>query len=319
LPLQPPDLSSPGPARPPAAAETTVLVVDDSPVDRHLAEVLVAKSGCRAVSAGNGLEALAVLERERPGVVLTDLLMPEMDGLELVQMVRSRYPLVPVILMTAFGSEDVAIQALQNGAASYVPKKTLARDLPETLDQVLSAVRADRSQQRLLDCLTGMETEFRLTNDRTLIPPLIAHLQDDLSRLRLCDQTARIRVGIALEEAMLNGIFHGNLEVRSELRQEGDDAYYRQAEERRGQPPYRDRHITVRARLTAAEAHYAVRDEGPGFNPASLPDPTDPANLGQTSGRGLLLIRTFMDDVTYNPTGNEITMVKRRDPVGSGQ
>ena len=56
---------------------------------------------------------------------------------------------------------------------------------------------------------------------------------------------------------------------------------------------------------------YAIRDEGPGFDPSTLPDPTDPANLERVSGRGLLLIHAFMDEVRHNPTGNEITMVKR--------
>ena len=53
-----------------------------------------------------------------------------------------------------------------------------------------------------------------------------------------------------------------------------------------------------------------VRDDGNGFDPAILPDPTDPANLERVSGRGLLLIQTFMDSVRHNATGNEITMVK---------
>ena len=55
-----------------------------------------------------------------------------------------------------------------------------------------------------------------------------------------------------------------------------------------------------------------VRDEGPGFDPATLPDPTDPSNLERVGGRGLLLIRTFMDEVRHNESGNEITFVKRR-------
>lgn len=310
LSLQPPDLSGSGAAGVRTAVETTILVVDDSPMDRHLAEAIVTKHGCRALSAGNGAEALAVLEREKPNAILTDLLMPEMDGFELVQIIRSKYPLVPVILMTAFGSEDVAIRALQGGAASYVPKKSLAKDLPETLEQVLSVVRADRYQLRLLESLTCMETEFCLANDRTMIPALISHFQEDLVRLRIYDQTTRIRVGIALEEAILNGILHGNLEVSSELKQRGDEAYYRLAEDRRQQPPYVDRRLYVRAKLSATSAVYQVRDDGPGFDPRQLPDPTDPANLGQTSGRGLLLIRTFMDEVTYNDTGTQITMVK---------
>ena len=57
---------------------------------------------------------------------------------------------------------------------------------------------------------------------------------------------------------------------------------------------------------------FVIRDEGPGFDVTTLPDPTDPENLLKPSGRGLLLIRTFMDEATHNATGNEITLVRRR-------
>ena len=61
-----------------------------------------------------------------------------------------------------------------------------------------------------------------------------------------------------------------------------------------------------------------IRDEGQGFDLASLPDPTLPQNLERRTGRGLFLIRTFMDEVRHNDVGNEITMVKRRDAAAPG-
>ena len=69
------------------------------------------------------------------------------------------------------------------------------------------------------------------------------------------------------------------------------------AEERRRQTPFRDRRIYVAATYSRAEAIFVVRDEGPGFDRTKVPDPTDPDNLGKNSGRGLLLIQTFMDEV----------------------
>src|SRR5262245_29566653 len=119
----------------------TVLVVDDSAVDRTLAGKLLEKrpglteveraTGLSAVFAANGREALAQMERATPDLVLTDLQMPEMDGLQLVEAIKARFPHVPVILMTAHGNEDTAVHALRHGAASYVPKPNLARDLLE--------------------------------------------------------------------------------------------------------------------------------------------------------------------------------------------
>src|SRR5437899_9445028 len=90
----------------------TVLVVDDSAVDRLRAEKLLAKDiGLTVRSATNGKEALEQLGRELPDIVITDMQMPEMDGLELVQEIRSKFPAVPVILMTAHGSEELAVRS----------------------------------------------------------------------------------------------------------------------------------------------------------------------------------------------------------------
>src|SRR5690349_13208032 len=103
---------------------SSVLVVDDSAVDRLRAEKLIAnQTSLTVVTAANGKEALACLARNLPDIVITDMQMPEMDGLQLVEEIRSRYPSVPVVLMTAHGSEELAVQALQKGAASYVPKR----------------------------------------------------------------------------------------------------------------------------------------------------------------------------------------------------
>jgi CheY-like chemotaxis protein/anti-sigma regulatory factor (Ser/Thr protein kinase) len=295
-----------------AAPRHTVLVVDDSAMDRHLAGAIVQKlPGWQCTFAANGAEALSLLEQQLSDVVLTDMLMPEMDGLQLVQAIRTKYPLVPVILMTAHGSEDIAIQALQKGAASYVPKKSLARDLGETLEQVLSASRIKQQEQRILDRLDKVETRFALENDTSLIPPLVGHIEEDLTRLKLCEPSGLVLLGVALHEALTNAMLHGNLELSSELRESDEKQHYRLSVERKGQPPYGDRRVFVHTTFSRDELAFVVRDEGQGFDPALLPDPTDPANLGKVSGRGLLLIQTFMDKVEHNDRGNQITMIKR--------
>jgi CheY-like chemotaxis protein len=302
----------------------TVLVVDDSAMDRHLAATLLTKrsglteaekqTGITVNFATNGREALALIQQALPDLVLTDLQMPEMNGLELVKEVRMRHPSLPVILMTGQGSEDIAIQALQSGAASYVPKKNLAQDLLETVEDVLAVAGVKRHQQRLLDeCWVQSESHFTLTNDISFIPPLIGHLQDNLLRMKLCDENGLIRVAVALREALTNAIYHGNLEAVAEPQARDDTAYRRLIDERLQQEPYEDRHVHVIAKETRREAIYTIRDEGPGFDPAGLPDPADPVNLEKVSGRGLLLMRTFMDEVAHNKKGNEITLVKRCD------
>ena len=287
-----------------------VLVVDDSRVERHIVGNLLDQAGLTAAYATNGKEALAALAEELPALVLTDLQMPEMDGLELVKQIRKRYPATPVILMTAHGSEEIAVAALQNGAASYVAKKNLSKVLVETVRDCLAVVNARRDQFLALGCLTESEHHFVLGNERSAIGPLVSYLQRIMRHMNFCDEADLVRIGTALHEALLNAIEHGNLELSSDLRENDDETYRRLANERLQQPPYQDRRVFISANMGEKEAVFVVRDEGPGFDSTKLPDPTAPSNLERVSGRGLLLIRTFMDEFHHNSIGNEITLVK---------
>ncbi len=113
---------------PSAIAE--VLVVDDNPIDRLRAGRLVDQnSRCRAIYAEDGAGALARLADHTVSVVLTDLQMEGMEGLELVRAIREHHPEIPVIVMTGHGSEDAAVEALRVGATDYLPKHRLAQDL----------------------------------------------------------------------------------------------------------------------------------------------------------------------------------------------
>ena len=173
--------------------------------------------------------------------------------------------------------------------------------------------RFHRNQQQVLECLIETEFRFVLSNDPNRVQPLIRHLQDQMTLMNLADKGVLIRVGTALHESLINAMEHGNLELSSELREgEHPETYRNLVETRRNQQPYCDRRVLVIARVSRDAADFVIRDEGLGFDPSKLRDPRDPANLGKCSGRGLFLIRTFMDEVSFNEVGNEITMTKRR-------
>lgn len=290
----------------------TVLIVDDNAIDRRLAGGIVEKVGMATQFAKHGKEALEHISREPPDIVLTDMLMPEMDGLELVERIRQDYSHIPVILMTAHGSEEIAVKALRTGAASYVPKQLLARELAGTIHDMLSVVTTRKDEQKAIELLEEVRMKFVLGADLVTHEPVVGYLQDQLRKWHLCEGADLIRVGTALHEAFVNAIEHGNLELDSEMRDDPHGSYQLVGEQRRKTPPWCDRKVHVWAQLTHTEATISIRDQGPGFDPKSLPDPTDPENIGKISGRGLLLIRTFMDDIRFNDTGNEITLVKRK-------
>lgn len=293
---------------------TTVLVVDDSRVDQQLAASLLEEAGYRTELAGNGREAMACLEAQAPDLILTDLQMPEMSGLELVEAVHARYPRIPVVLVTAHGSEEIAAAALRAGAASYVPKRNLGKDLAPTLERVLGVAPARRDEESAVKWLAETGYRFVLDNGCAWLRPVVAHFQEELLRRGFCDETELMQVGMALHEALTNAAHHGNLELDSSLRQDGIEPYLALMQERCTVPPYCHRKVDVLATFKGEEASFVIRDDGKGFNPATVPDPRDPKNLARLSGRGLMLIRTFMDDVRHNDRGNEVTLVKRKKP-----
>jgi CheY-like chemotaxis protein len=290
----------------------TVLIVDDSPLDRRLATRFLEEVGFNTVAVENGRVAIDQVSSVKPDVVLTDMQMPEMDGLELVERMTLEHPTIPVIVMTAFGSEAIAVTALQRGAASYVPKQDLHKDLVSTVKNVLSVTRMRRETRTMLDSMRRLEAEYVLNNTLEGLDSLIGYLKEQLRFIRLLGEADILRVGTAVYEALVNAIEHGNLEISSDERDKPAGVYRRMVEDRATDPTFRTRHVYLTTILTRTEATFTVRDQGPGFEPSSLPDPTDPENVGKVNGRGMFLIRTFMDEVRFNETGNEITMIKRR-------
>jgi hypothetical protein len=220
--------------------------------------------------------------------------------------------------MTGHGSEGLAVDALHRGAAGYVPKPQLAERLLDAVGEALSLARADHTYERLIACLSRCEFDFELDNDAALIDPLVDLVQQMVAGMRLTDATGRFRVGAAVKEALLNAIYRGNLELSfSELPDVRDGspsgAAGRLVDERRSQAPFADRRVQVLVRMKPQEAEFAIRDGGPGFDPTKVPHAGPPGSLDPQVGRGLVLMRAFMDDVRFNDRGNEVTLVKRRE------
>jgi len=290
----------------------TVLVVDDSNLDRTLvSEILAGGDGIEVATVGGGAEALSFLSERTPDLVLTDLVMPEPDGLQLVRTLSEAHPSLPVILMTSQGSEEIAMEALRSGAASYVPKSSFGPDLLTVVEEVLEFSRERRTEEELFGALVRKECAFELACEGRLLRPLVKHLQRSLSQLGWCDETTCTQLGVALSEALQNAFEHGNLEVSSEERDRGMGSYQALLDERSRAEPYCHRRIKVVAQFDREQARFVIADDGPGFDPSDLPDPTAEQNLERLSGRGVLLMRTFMDEVTFNESGNVVTLVKR--------
>lgn len=99
-----------------------VLIVDDDPATRRLYKFLLANGGYSVLEAEDGIEALDQLAHNRCDLVITDMHMPRMDGMELISAIRRDYANIYVILITAYGTPDIEKQAIRIGANDYLAK-----------------------------------------------------------------------------------------------------------------------------------------------------------------------------------------------------
>ncbi len=134
---------------------TKILVVDDKQMMRDSVGATLQRAGYQVVTTAEGSAALNLLGKHRPAAVITDLKMPEMDGLELLSRLRQADDSLPVILMTAYGSIEEAVQAMKDGAFDFIQK-------PFEGEQLVMTVRRAVEHRRLLQENAALRTSARM-------------------------------------------------------------------------------------------------------------------------------------------------------------
>jgi len=137
-----------------------ILVVDNEAKMRRILELSLSNMGHEVLQAGEGTEALALLEREACDLVLTDLRMPRMDGIELLKTLRARGDEVPVIVLTAYGTIETAVRAMKLGAADYIIRPFEMETLELAVTRVLEMQAVQRENRFLRDELSKGWGEF---------------------------------------------------------------------------------------------------------------------------------------------------------------
>jgi hypothetical protein len=151
--------------------------------------------------------------------------------------------------------------------------------------------------------------QFRVPTRCRLIAKLRDRLMRGIQDYHVVEGTKENHFCMALEEALNNAFYHGNLEISSELKEDGSSRFIGLAAERELLSPWCHRSVSVTELVSPFGLWITIRDEGNGFNvQAALDRCNDPEAL-LASGRGLLLMRGFSDELFFNPAGNEVTLV----------
>jgi DNA-binding response OmpR family regulator len=288
-----------------------ILIVDDEVILRNLLVRYMCKEGFEPIEAADGESAVELYRITKPACVVSDVIMPKMDGIDLLSRIRKIDPQAVIILMTGFGNEDVLLRALRGGAANFFKKPF---NFQELLDCIRSIIKhkAEIDESNFFSEFLVEETKrFVIEMDRANIFPVINQISIHLRNLFPESEIINLKIGI--EEMLVNAIEHGNLDITYEEKNKAIEQgkFGLLIQDRLAQGNNAKKKITVESRLTRDLLKVVINDEGKGFDWQALPDPLED-NFLSYNGRGIFLTKIFYDAVAFNKPGNEVTITKKR-------
>jgi len=287
-----------------------ILIADDQDSLRKLIAKYMLKEGFEPIEAENGKRAIELYRLMKPSVVLSDIKMPEMDGLTLLKEIKKIDKQASVIMMTGYGSEEILIESLRNGATNYFKKPFNFQEITEVIKHILR-YRADLdSTQYCSPFITEEKKKFVFTTEEADIYPIINQIAINLAILVPAAEILNLKIG--MEEILKNAIEHGNLMISAEEKSEAleQGVFGKLINSRLQQNCNGRKKIFITAKLDQKAFSVTIRDQGEGFDWKSLPQ-TSGKSLLNFSGRGILLTSIYFDEILYNDRGNEVTLVKR--------
>ncbi|HXG67618.1 MAG TPA: response regulator [Blastocatellia bacterium] len=274
----------------------TLLIAEDDAVSRKLYSEWLAQDGYRIVEVGDGEAALDVIRHQAVDVLLTDIVMPGMNGISLIERAREFQPSMRIILMSGHNTPDAVIGAFRNQACDFLPK-------PFSLDDLRGAVRSaiENTPVCNIEIISAKPDwiEIRVPCDLRAVEPIQKLMTNLEGSLR--PETREI-IGSVFREMLANAIEHGG---KCDISQQVEVKYIR----------------LKRAVM------YSIKDPGEGFNldeieHAAVANPADePLKHMQVrqekglrpGGYGILLASQVMDELIYNEKHNELIFVKYLD------
>jgi DNA-binding response OmpR family regulator len=288
-----------------------ILVADDQDSFRALISRMLAKEGFDPIEAKDGTSAIELYRTLKPSVVISDIIMPRMDGFALLKEIKKADPNAAVILITGHGNEEILLKALRGGATNFFKKPFTLHSLLGEIEKILRYNREALHGSVFTPFLVDESKSFAF---RTADPEYSAIInQISLQLPCLLPESEILNLKMGIEEMISNAIEHGNLGIsyteKNEAISEGKLGEL--LTERLSRDGNGEKKVIVSSKLTLDCFRVTIRDEGKGFDWRNLPDLL-PENLLTYSGRGIFMTKIYYDEVLYNERGNEVTLVKRK-------
>lgn len=265
------------------------------------------------LKANHGQEALSILDAEAIDLVMTDVMMPVMDGLELIDAMQASFPNVPAVLIPCHAQEEATINALRLGAATYSPSESLTTDLIHVAGLVLRLVESQRTIKKLNGIADDTEFQMVLNGEPATWVAAARDVCDRIFDLGLLPDRFRIQMGAMLYFLAEDAFFNGSFELVPNMRHEQQSEFEEIVKHRRSVAPFNNRRAYFKAQLSSQSAfQLAVMHEGGTAAFATSDDVYELADPHNLTGRSMLHARMISDIVQYKDTSNELVLTFRR-------
>ncbi len=289
----------------------SILVIDDEKSIRDMLRAGLTRYGYNFHDAADGTKGIEVYKRTRPDIVLTDVKMPEMSGLEVTRALKEIEYNADIVIMTGYGSEELVIEALRSGATNYIKKPISLNELFTILDGIILNRERRRKSEIIKDFVVFEKKKLVIDNDIShiwgVINQILFNIPNEVS------DTALEGMRLGLYEIILNAIEHGNLGILYEEKSEAiqNNTYLTLLESRSSQVDRKQKRVFIDCNIDHMELSVEIRDQGKGCDFHEFAEPENREEILRAHGRGIFLASLYFDRLEYEEPGNTVTISKR--------
>jgi len=292
-----------------------ILIVEDDLASREYLRNAIEMEGHDYRIAVNGSEALDIYVDFKPELILCDIQMPVMDGLELLETVRSRKSNSIFVMLTAFSTEEYAIRAFHLGANNYIKKPIRQNELLELLTKYERIIKNRRiGNPEIPGRLSKRELKLHFKSEDGSMPKVVDFLLSETADLFSNDEKISIELG--LMELLTNAVEHGNLEITSPEKQlaSQNGEFEELLQKKLQNKNLAEREVTVHFLMNEEYCEWIIMDQGNGFNWQEMQSNLQEDRLYELNGRGVFICQFLFDEMEFQGNGNTVRVRKNFFP-----
>ena len=258
-----------------------ILIIDDVEEIRISLSKIVEQLGITPMTASNGVEALNLLQAEKVDLIITDLMMPEMDGLQFIVQSRKLNPRIPIAVISGYGDIKNATFALTRGAFNFITKPFTIKEVENIIRKGLRLRELSLGTEKLLKNIRN-KTEITIPSYPHLLPSVTFYILKECQWRGIDNEDLLNNISVCTDEILTNALTHGN----------------------ENNP---EKTISVTLQFDTEKFTFTIQDEGKGFDVKEFDRQLKQNSIDIPNKRGLFIAEYLSDEISFNDKGNEVT------------